>query len=300
MSDIHGPQDKSGTWDLVGTPDNDSLYGGKGSNHYDGGAGEDTVVYGGNSFQYEVKFDADSRSYKIGSDTLKNVEYIQFADVRMKVEDATHIERPQYHFDNDTQQMEINDIDVGHTLQGGDGNDTFTGNGGDDTLYGGKGEDTAVFRGNRADYDVRYDYNSNHYVVTDRHAGRDGSDKLAGIEQLKFADTTISLHGIYNWGGSPDDATIAKLDGVIEAPPPPPMPDYSEWVGHGDLAVRDNIALITIDSISMDNLFVVGMTATTASAAFVSIEAAAEPVALAGVPATFSFAGTGGFTLDAP
>ena len=312
MSDIHGPQNVKGSWDIIGTPDNDSLYGGKGDSRFDGGAGDDTmypgwmssentayldggtgvdtVVFGIGFASAKLEFDAASGTYKIGNLTLKNVEYIDFGDVKLKVEDAANPTGTQHHYTDGDDQLISNDFS--YMLEGGHGNDTLTGNGGDDTLYGGKGEDTAVFRGNRADYDIRYDYRSYQYIVTDRQAGRDGSDKVAGIEQLKFADTTIPLHGIDPWGGPPDAATIAKLDGVIEIPPAPPLTDWGsgeviEIIGNwGPVAINDPVILSDVDYIieAMPTFFV---TANSTTATTLAVTVAAEDaleLAITGVP----------------
>jgi Ca2+-binding RTX toxin-like protein len=313
MSEIRAPQWTEGSWNLAGTADDDTLYGGKGDNHFDGGAGndrmyggyrymngsggnyfdggagEDTVAYGGFLRQYEVKFDAASGTYKVGSDTLKNVEYIQFGDVRIKVEDAAHLEGTQHQYTDGDDQLVGNDY--GYNLEGGDGNDTFTGNGGDDTLYGGKGEDTAVFRGNRADYDIRFDYNTRQYIVSDHQAGRDGKDAVVGIEHLRFADTTIDLHGIAQLDNRPDDATLARIDGVIEAPPPAPVVDYGDLI-----AVVGTWDPILVTDGAMEEIYAVATVATME----VSLAAAnVDFIALAGVT-TSATANTGGFVLDTP
>lgn len=296
MSEIHVPDQNPGKWSLVGTPDSDVLYGGKGDNHFDAGAGDDTMIpgsrridgsgvndfdggsgedavwYGGNFTQYHVEYDAATDTYKVGGDTLRNVEYIQFADVRLKVEDTVRLEGTQHQATAGDDHLVGNDF--GYMLSGGDGNDTLIGNGGDDTLYGGKGEDTAVFRGDRDDYDIRYDFNTSQYIVTDRRAGRDGQDHVAGIEQLKFADTTIELHTVNSI--NPDDATIAQLDGVIELPP------GSVWILQS-----------VIDEATMDMSLDVP---TAISAMSTAVVANAEQVGLTGVPAFDA----NGFVLDTP
>lgn len=53
-------------------------------------------------------------------------------------------------------------------------------------LNGDNSYDTAVFSGNAADYSVSVQGNT--VIVTDNVAGRDGVDRLTGIERLQFAD----------------------------------------------------------------------------------------------------------------
>jgi RTX calcium-binding nonapeptide repeat (4 copies) len=75
-------------------------------------------------------------------------------------------------------------------VHGGAGDDVITGGAGIDYIDGGAGTDTAVFAGNISDYIISVV--GNQVVVTDKVAGRDGTDYLANIELLKFANTTIS------------------------------------------------------------------------------------------------------------
>lgn len=76
-------------------------------------------------------------------------------------------------------------------LFGGNSNDTLTGNGGNDTIDGGNGEDTAVYSGAYSDYIVFS--TSAGTVVQDLQENRDGNDVIANIENLQFADQTVTL-----------------------------------------------------------------------------------------------------------
>jgi serralysin len=78
-----------------------------------------------------------------------------------------------------------------NSLVGDGGDDRMTGSGGNDAIDGGGGRDTAVYARSRADYTVTS--NAPAVTVADRTAGRDGSDTLAGIERLDFADGTLAL-----------------------------------------------------------------------------------------------------------
>lgn len=94
------------------------------------------------------------------------------------------------------------------TLDGGNlGNNVFVGNGGNDTLIGGSGIDTAIYSGNAADYQFGTNA-AGRITITDKVAGRDGTDTLTGIEYLQFADRADALpvaHG---------DTGTASLDQV--------------------------------------------------------------------------------------
>ncbi|MGI9210837.1 MAG: calcium-binding protein, partial [Methylococcaceae bacterium] len=80
-------------------------------------------------------------------------------------------------------------------LDGGAGNDQFTGGRGNDQLLGGGGTaNVAVFSGNKADYSATWLGNYNLDLrLSDNVTGRDGTDTLAGIQILRFADGDVVL-----------------------------------------------------------------------------------------------------------
>lgn len=93
--------------------------------------------------------------------------------------------------------------DAANKLYGGRGDDKLGGGKGDDLLDGGRGSDTAVFAGLRARYVVTADGDG--WLVKDG-SGVEGTDRVTGVELLKFDDVTL------------DPATAAAN------PPPPPEP----------------------------------------------------------------------------
>ena len=100
----------SGGDTLLGGAGNDTLVTGKGNDTLDGGTGDNTAKFTGNESNYHVTFNADgtvtvadqrSLGWNIpgspdGTDTLKNIQHIQFADKTVNVSDlktytdATH------------------------------------------------------------------------------------------------------------------------------------------------------------------------------------------------------------------
>src|SRR4051812_6906368 len=88
---------------LAGTPGNDTIQGkggndyiigGKGNDNIDGGAGIDTAVYSGNFAEYALSFNgtgnnkvtvSDSLAIRDGTDNLKNVEILKFADMQVTI-----------------------------------------------------------------------------------------------------------------------------------------------------------------------------------------------------------------------
>ena len=77
-------------------------------------------------------------------------------------------------------------------LRGGTGNDSITGGSGNDIIFAGSGVDTAILTGNRADYTVTTgtDVGGAYYTIVDTVSGRDGTDKIYGVENFQFADKT--------------------------------------------------------------------------------------------------------------
>lgn len=73
-------------------------------------------------------------------------------------------------------------------LKGGDGDDLLHGGTGGNVLEGGAGIDTAGYLFDRADYAVTAETDGTVTVT-----GRGSSDRLDGIEKLKFADGTVDL-----------------------------------------------------------------------------------------------------------
>jgi uncharacterized delta-60 repeat protein len=75
-------------------------------------------------------------------------------------------------------------------LSGGAGADWLTGLGGDDVLDGGAGIDTAVYAGKASGYVISR--SAAGWTVSDR-SGKEGIDRLNGIEHLRFSDVNVSL-----------------------------------------------------------------------------------------------------------
>jgi len=76
-------------------------------------------------------------------------------------------------------------------IDGGAGNDAITGGIGNDFIDGGDGTDTALYSGNISDYAISIV--GENIIVSDRIAGRDGTDILTNIEFLTFANSTVGI-----------------------------------------------------------------------------------------------------------
>jgi Ca2+-binding RTX toxin-like protein len=224
---------------VVGTADDETFHDGKAADFFDGGAGVDTVSFSGRWEDYRVEYDASRGSWTVArhdgargeADTLVNVERLRFFDVEAPIEafapDAPQALRPVRTLGTEAaDQLPGSRWD--DRLEAGGGDDLLAGGEGNDVLVGGKGDDTAVYRGNLADYELRYDPYEYGLRVIDKTAGRDGGDHVHNIEHLRFADTTVDLFGL---GG------VRLADGTVllepwEPPPPPPAPIYpgdTDW-----------------------------------------------------------------------
>ncbi len=73
-------------------------------------------------------------------------------------------------------------------LDGGAGGDSLDGGAGNDTLTGGSGTDTAAYGGSRSSYTITR--TDSGYTVS---GGAEGTDTLAGVERLQFANASVGL-----------------------------------------------------------------------------------------------------------
>ena len=107
--------------------------------------------------------------------------------------------------------MAANDNLIADMLQsaftGTPANDVMTSNVLDNTFAGGLGLDTVAFAGVRGGYTVSV--GSTATTVRDLSPGRDGTDTLAGVERLRFADGAVALDLAGNAG------VAAKILGAV-------------------------------------------------------------------------------------
>ena len=213
--------------EVIGTAGDDRLYSGKAADRVDGLGGVDTFVTGSIYASLHRELDGAGNSvWMVGDDTLVNIEFVQFSDLLIRLDDPVLLQAVQ-HAGTTGPDVLVGD-DRGYVLSGGEGDDVLTGNGGDDALYGGKGNDSAVYRGHRADYRLSYDTYSQQLFVSDQTPGRDGRDVLISIEALRFADGEIS---------------VASLLATIPAPRgEPAAPGSKDWVWttYGIAMTNDN------------------------------------------------------------
>lgn len=193
---------------LDGTLGNDLFMGKGGDDRFFGYAGEDGASFSGYFADYVITFNAANATYTVadkvqgrdGSDVLSDIEVLYFRDNSVPVQASPG------------GQVIIGD-GSSFQLEGGPGNDSLIGGSdGSYVLMGGAGDDslsalnigTAVYRGAFAEYVISLeteDGNGGSFVVRDKVAGRDGTDRLMNISFLQFADATIPI-GVSDGGES--------------------------------------------------------------------------------------------------
>ena len=176
---------------LTGGTGNDVLDGGRGDDILDGGAGTDTAVFNGNAVDFTLT-DLGGGTFQLvddnpadgdeGTDTLTNIEFVQFLDQTSSLTPAVIVGSAEADtFVGGLAQDTINGLggddvlsgnDGNDIIDGGTGNDSFNGGFGNDSLFGGIGND--ILNGT-AGNDTLDGGNDN-----DALEGGSGSDSLLG------------------------------------------------------------------------------------------------------------------------
>lgn len=191
---------------LLGGDGNDTLVGGVGADSLDGGVGQDTADYSASSAAVTVNLQSGLGSGgDAQGDTLSNIEVVIGSDNNDvltarstgstlfgglgadSVYGGTSIDA-LYGGDGADRLEGLAGNDL---LDGGAGDDTLVGGLGNDTLIGGAGLDLAVFAGPVTDYSFAYAAGA--LIVTDSVAGRDGVDRLEGVEFASFNGVTYRV-----------------------------------------------------------------------------------------------------------
>jgi len=166
---------------INGLGGDDTLIGGDGDDYLDGGPGLDTAVFSGNFGTYGLVDNGDG-SWTLtdfvgtdGSDTLLNIETIQFTDGS---------------YDTTTKTLTLQGTPGDDGVFGTDGNDVILGEGGDDSIAGGDGND--VIRGGAGDDFLSGDeFNPHIDEGNSAHDILDFSDTTTGVV-VNFPDVGIN------------------------------------------------------------------------------------------------------------
>jgi len=187
------------------------LQSGPGNATLTGGSGVDAVVYDGPASRYGIFSDGETGLYVEdltgdgGRDWLNGVETLIFTD---RTGDAADFVQGVYRVGSA----------AADSLVGGAADERLWGGAGDDTLVGGDGIDTAVYGGPQSQYRVYAD-GLDLYIRDTAAVGRDGVDRLTGIERLSFTDGTVEVaglaSGVVRLGGAADDLLVAGPESTL-------------------------------------------------------------------------------------
>jgi Ca2+-binding RTX toxin-like protein len=176
---------------IFGGNNNDTITGGHSDDQLFGGRGEDTAVFRYIKSQYEINLELTGWAAGLnvdyvgpwfgdGGDTLMDFEILEFRDTMVNVNMGT----------DDGEWIVANGAD--DIIFAGHGNDSVQGGAGDDLMDGGSGQDAAVFRYNRADYDIQTIDGILHIDYVGQWYG-DGTDQLTNFETLHFKDQAMHV-----------------------------------------------------------------------------------------------------------
>ena len=182
----------SGNDSLTGNTANNKLTGGAGNDTLDGASGTDTASYSGPSDAYQVTQNADG-SWQVvdlrtgspdGTDTLKNIEYLQFANNTLAI---GPMQPP-------AGQTSTNSAGLTQTttVSATTSNNALAGTAANEVLFGNDGNNTFVFAPNSGK-DSATDFHADRDVLQFNHtAFTDAADALAHSAQMG-SDVTVTV-----------------------------------------------------------------------------------------------------------
>ena len=207
----------------VGGSGSDTIIGNSADNRIDGGAGADQLTGGSGDdvFVYATSGGADTiTDFTAGASSIDKIDLsvfaaiTDFAEVLARATQSGANTVINFGDSNTLTLLQINQADLsshdfvfagaaatsGQTiigtngtdnLLGSSGGDRITGEVGNDKIDGGAGRDTAVYVGALNQYLVNR--NGASVTVADSVSSRDGTDTLASVEHLRFADRSVDL-----------------------------------------------------------------------------------------------------------
>jgi Ca2+-binding RTX toxin-like protein len=156
---------------ILGSSGNESFSLEGGNDTLDGGAGRDRVDYRGSS---------DGVTVDLGKTTAQLISVSQGTDTLVNIEDVAGSR-----LGNDS-------------LLGNASDNRMEGVGGNDTIDGAAGQDTAIYRGNKADFEITKDASTGFVTVSDTRQGslNEGVDLLKNIETIRFNDQDVLVSSV--------------------------------------------------------------------------------------------------------
>lgn len=192
----------SGADTLNGNSANNVLTGGGGDDQINGGMGQDTAAFSGPMSAYSIVAGVEvvnGVSYRIltvsgpaGTDVLRNIEFLQFADGTVSAAAAAAGVIVEGDVTNDTFTGTI----YADVISGADGVDTLNGDAGDDIINGGRGDD--VLNGGSGIDTADYSTSTSGVIVnltTGLSAGGAGADTLTAFENVTGTRFNDYLYG---------------------------------------------------------------------------------------------------------
>lgn len=170
---------------LNGGNGGDVLIPGSGSDAVNGGEGYDIVDYSDSPTALNIDLRTGVVVKPSGSDSLSSIEVLRGGSLDDVIRAADTDAGTRYLDGYPGNDQVIGGV-LADTLVGNTGNDTLTGNGGNDYIDGNDGTDLVVFTGAVDGYTISFDATSQRLTITDKTAGRDGSDTVGSVESFSF------------------------------------------------------------------------------------------------------------------
>ncbi|WP_444994749.1 Ig-like domain-containing protein [Aliikangiella sp. IMCC44359] len=251
--------------DLYGQAGDDRLEGGSGDDNLFGGLGSDIALFTGNFADYSVSIESNGNVVvqdNIGTDgidTLSNVEYLEFNDVRVSIDQTTIT--PVYGGEVANIINGSDDDDLIFALAGNDivkgfaGDDVLSGGADGDALEGGQGND--VLFGGQGDDSYAYALGDGHDIIED-DSGFDSIYLGAGITEqdltfvkneddlrIEVGDGSLTVKRFYSADDSAvieevnfSDGTTYDLMSLINYPP---VAQSDSFTGDTDTNITGNL-----------------------------------------------------------
>jgi Ca2+-binding RTX toxin-like protein len=192
---------------VIGSAGDDRIIGGTGNDYLRGGEGDDTFVYregdGNDRFIGDAGFDTiDASQAEVLS--LRNfrqtdsIEAIQGGTQGLTILGTDLRDVLDFRGTTLTNVTGISTGAGNDVIYGSSGNDLIAGGEGDDRIDGGDGFDSIVVSGNRSDYDIQQLRNGSWQIRDLR--GIDGTDRVMNVEQIYFADGTLTFNALASLG----------------------------------------------------------------------------------------------------
>ncbi len=182
----------------------DNLNVGDGNNTVSAGAGNDSITSGSGNDSIETGSGNNTVNAGAGNNTINTG-------------DGNNTITSGGGTDTVTTGSGADTIDTGggaDSVDAGAGNDTIAAGGGNDTIEGGTGQDRVVYTGLSTDYTFT-EHSDGSLTITDNRPGSpDGSDRISGVEEYTFTDTTLTYEQITDPVASDDQAAVSEDDSI--------------------------------------------------------------------------------------